>query len=376
MLAGGTDPLYRAALASGHRQYILVEVLDGNGNVLPLPGEFTSEETGGLLIGGGGVSATLTSRVTRRATVILPQGMYPALPDGLVAPYGNRLRIWRGIEFADGSLYRWVVFTGRIQRPVLTPDAIVTVPAADRAYEVAEFGFAVPEDSQPGFLVDTEVRRLISDALGDAVFTNFDTFFETVPLLGWESDRAAALDEMATAVGAFWYALADGSFTLRRYPWTVPGTPVITIADGIDGIAAGSPLRDREDVWNSITVTGERADGTAPVYAVAEDNNPASPTYISGSFGRRHRQINLRTPQTQGTAQTAANAYLRRSIALQETWSWEQPPDASLELGDVVAVDMYGRTGVIQVVSGFSIPLDTGSMMTVQAHAQVIGALE
>lgn len=376
MLPGGTDGLYRAALAAGHRVFVMVEVLDGAGNVLPLPAEFTSEETGGLLIGGGSVEATLASRVTRRATVTLPQGMYPALPPDLIAPYGNRLRITRGVEFADGGRYAWVVFTGRIQRPQLSPDGIVTVPAADRAYEVAEFGFAVPEDSQVGDLVDSEVRRLISDALDDAVFTGFDTFSETVPLLNWESDRAAALDEMSTSVGAFWYALADGSFTLRRYPWTVAGSPVVTIADGVDGIAAGSPLRDREDVWNSITVTGERADGSLPVYAVAEDNNPDSPTYVDGTFGRRHKTINLRTPQTQGTAQSAANAWLRRSIALQETWSWLQPPDASLELGDVVQVDMYGRTGVIQVVSGFSLPLDTGSMMTVQAHAQVIGALE
>jgi hypothetical protein len=151
---------------------------------------------------------------------------------------------------------------------------------------------------------------------------------------------------------------------------------VVTLSDGQDGIILGSPLRDRSDVYNSITVTGERADGTTPVIAIAEDNNPASPTYVGGPFGRRHRTINLQTPQTQGTAQTAANAWLRRSIALQETWSWTQPPDASLELGDVVSLDAYGRTGIIQVVSGFSLPLNMDSMMTVQARAQIIGALE
>ena len=375
MLAGGTDGLYRAALAAPHTQYILVEVLDGDGNVLPLPAESVGED-GGLLIEGGLISATLTSRVTRNLTVFVDQSLYPADPGDLLAPYGNRLRVTYGLKFADDSRYAWVAFTGRIQRPLLTPDGRVAVPAADRANEITEAGFVVPENSQAGDTVNSEFIRLVSDALGDAVFGASDTFFQTVPLLEWSTDRAAALDEMATSVGAFWYALADGSFVLRRYPWTVAAVPVVTLSDGPDGLILGSPSRDRSDVYNSITVTGERADGTTPVVAFAEDTNPASPTFVSGPFGRRHRTINLRTPQTQGSAQTAANAWLRRSVALQETWTWNQPPDASLELGDVVTLNAYDRSGVIQVVSGFTLPLEVGGIMTVQAHAQVIGALE
>ena len=375
MLAGGADPLYRAALSTPHTQYVKVDVLDGNGNLLPLPDQSVGED-GGLLIEGGFISATLTSRVTRNLTVFVDQSLYPADPGDLLAPYGNRLTVTYGLKFADGGRYAWTAFTGRIQRPLLTPDGRVAVPAADRANEIIEAGFVVPENSQVGDTVNSEFVRLVSDALGDAVFGASDTFFETVPLLTWSTDRAAALDEMATSVGAFWYALADGSFVLRRYPWTVAASPVVTLSDGQDGMILGSPSRDRSDVNNSITVTGERADGTAPVIALAEDNNPASPTYVSGPFGRRHRTINLQTPQTQGTAQTAANAWLRRSIALQETWTWTQPPDAALELGDVVSLNAYDRSGIIQVVSGFTLPLEVGNPMTVRAHAQVIGALE
>ncbi len=180
---------------------------------------------------------------------------------------------------------------------------------------------------------------------------------------------------MSTTVGAFWYALADGSFVQRYVPWTVPGSPVVSFSDGLNGVMVASPSRDREDVWNSITVTAERADGTPPVFAVAEDTNPLSPTYVNGPFGRRHRLVYLQTPQTQGSAQTAANAYLRRSVALQETWTWSMPPDAALELGDIVTLNAYDRTGIIQVVSGYTLPLEVGAMMTVQAHAQVIGLL-
>lgn len=373
MLPGGADGLYRAALGRPHTRYVKVEVLDGAGNVLPLP-TWSTAPGGGLLFGSGSVSASLQSRVTRRMQITVDESLYPADPGDLLAPYGNRLRAEVGIEFADGSRYAWTVFTGRIQRPVLGPEGTVLVPAADRAYEVAEAGFTVPQNSNVGATVNAQFVQLVSDALPDAVFGVSDQFPQTMPQLTWESDRAYALDEMSTTVGAFWYTLADGSFVQRYVPWTVPGNPVVTFSDGLNGVMVASPSRDREDVWNSITVTAERADGTAPVHALAEDTNPLSPTYVSGPFGRRHRFIHLQTPQTQGSAQTAANAYLRRSVALQETWTWTMPVDASLELGDITSLNAYDRTGIIQVVSGFTLPLGVGSM-TVQAHAQVIGLL-
>lgn len=374
MLPNGLDGLYRAALAGPHTEYVLLEVLDGNGNVLPLP-ERNTAPSGGLLFEAGSVSATLQSRVTRRLQVTVDQSLYPADPGDLLAPYGNRLRATRGIEFADGSRYAWTVFTGRIQRPFLSPDGRVVVPAADRAYEVAEAGFLVPQNSSVGATVNAQFTLLVAGALPSALFGASDVFPQPMPQLTWESDRAAALDEISTSVGAFWYCLADGRFVQRYVPWTIPGNPILTLSDGLNGTIAASPSRDREDVWNSITVTSERADGTAPVFAVAEDMNPESPTYVNGPFGRRHKPVYLQTPQTQGTAQTAANAYLRRSVALQETWTWQQPPDAALELGDVVTLDAYDRTGIIQVVSGFTLPLEVGGMMTVEAHAQIIGLL-
>lgn len=378
MLTGGLDPLYRRALAAPHTEYVLVEVLDGDGNVLTVPRANRADPAvnGLKALAGSSVNATLSSRVSRTMTLVVDQSLYPAAPGDLLAPYGNRLRATRGIVFADGNRYAWTVFTGRIQEATLAPDGTCVVPAADRSLEVAEFGFRVPTNSQAGDTVFTEFVRLVSDALDDAVFGTSDVFTQTVPQLTWESDRAGAIDEMATSVGAFWYPLADGSFVLRRYAWTVPSPPLLTLSDGRGGVLVGSPSRDRSGVWNSIGVSGERADGSVPVFAVAEDNNPGSATYVNGPFGLRHRHVSLQTPQTQGSAQTAANDWLRRSVGLFETWQWSQPPDAALELGDVVSLNAFGRSGIIQVVSGFTMPLSPGDMMTVQAHAQIVGALE
>jgi hypothetical protein len=373
MLPGGTDPLYRRALAAPHEEYVLVEVLDGDGNLLPVPRGSQAPDGGLLFLEGSSVNATLTSRVSRTCTLVVDESLYPAAPDDLLNPYGNRLRVTRGIRFADGRTYAWIIFTGRIQQPVLAPDGTCTVPAADRALEVAEAGFTVPQNSQVGATVSSEFVHLVSDALVDAVFGASDVFTLPVPALTWESDRAGAVEEISTSVGAFWYPLATGDFVQRRYAWTVPADPVVFLRDGQGGLIMGSPSRDRDSVYNSISVSGERFDGSTPVFALAEDLDPASPTFVNGPFGRRNLPVRLQTPQTQGSAQSAANDYLRRSIGLYETWRWTQPVDAALELGDVASLDAYGRAGIIQVVSAFSIPLDPGGMMSVQAHAQIIG---
>jgi hypothetical protein len=374
MLTGGLDDGYRNALAGPHTRYVLVEVLDGTGAVLAPPDDRVGDD-GGLAFIGGTVTATLASRVTRTLSLTVDQALYPALSTDLLAPYGNQLRATMGIQFADGNRYAWVCFVGRIQSANLTPSGTCQVECSDYADKVQEAGFLVPSNSQAGNSVNSEFVRLVSDGVPGAVFGTSDTFAQTVPVLTWDQDRSAAIDEMATTVGAYWYCLADGSFVMRRVPWTVPGNPILTLSDGAAGTILGEPERLRSDVWNSITVTGERADGTPPVYAIAEDTNPDSPTYVLGPFGRRHKPIRLQTPATQGSAQSAAQDYLRTSIALFETWAWTQPPDAALELGDIVSLNAYDRTGIIQVVSGFRLPLEVSASMEVRAHAQVLGVI-
>ena len=368
MLDRGLDPMYRAALATSHQAYVKVEVLDGLQNVLESDLVFT----------GGSVSATLTSRISRQCQLTVSEGLYPYLATDLLAPYGNMIRATRGIEFADGTRFAWIVFVGRIQDATLNDDGTCAVQAADFAADVLENRFVRPENSQPSNTVTDETIRLITEGFAQAQFGQVDSFAEPVRARTWQIDRGQALDEITTSVGAFWYPLADGRFTLRRYPWTVPGTPVVTYSDtGKLGSVSGSrAARSRSDVYNSLTVTGERLNGDPAVYALAQDTNAASTTYINGNFGRRHQMLRLQTPGSIGAAQAAANENLKRLIGLVDVWGWEMSPDAALELGDVVQLDVRERTGIIQVVAGFRIPLDLSGPMTCVGRAQIADILE
>lgn len=367
MLAGGLNPMYRAALATSHEPYLLVEVLDGSQQVLATD----------LVYVAGSVSATLTSRVARTCTIVLEESFYPYEPDGLLAPYGNMIRASRGVRYADGSIIAWTVFVGRIQETTLNADGTCTVYAADFAADVVENKFLTPQNSQAGQIVSTEVYRLIADAFPQAVFEPPQVNNIPVRALTWQLDRGQALDELATSVGAFWYPLADGTFTLRQYPWTVQAFPVITYTDGPSGsVFTSSATRSRETVYNILTVTGERLNGDTAVYASAADTNPANITFVDGNFGRRSQLLRLQTPGTQAAAQAAADDNLRRLVSLVDTWQWDMSPDAALELGDVVQLDLHGMSDIIQVVSSFTIPLDLSGPMRVQGRSQIIGVLE
>jgi hypothetical protein len=358
MLAGGTDVLYRLALAAGHKPILDVEVWRDTTRVVEA-----------LPISTGEVTGTLASRVTRVASGITDGTYYD-----IISPFTDVLRAYRGIEFADGNRYRWQVFGGRITDTMLNEEGLCDFNAEDAAGDVLSRGFTVPGQSTVGAIVSDEVVRVISDAVPGALFGDSDQYEVRVPNLVWEHDRGSALDEMATAVGSFWYALANERFVLRRVPWTVAGAAVLTMRDGEGGTILGSTARkDRSAIYNQVTVTGERLDGSVPVYATVADENPDSLTYVNGPFGVRNKLLNLNTPTSSDVARGAAADYLRHSTALTEAWSFSCIPDAALELGDVLDLEVQGRTVFNQVVASIQMPLMVEGSMSVSCRAQVVG---
>ncbi len=379
MLPGGMDPLYREALAAGHRQYVRIEVWSGDGVPLEssIPQHLRGDPGGGLAVISASVSATLTSRVARNLMLAVSDELYPRLETDLLAPFGNEIRAFSGILLGDGSdQYVWQVFRGKIQDVSMdNTSGTCTVICADRAAEVADNAFVSPQNSQPGNTINLEWQRLIVDALADATFGASDTFAKTIEALTWEFDRASALDEMSRSVGALWYPLANGDFVLRRLPWTFAAPLVFSFTDGEGGtINSFATRRSREAIFNTVTVTGERLNGDAPVHAVAQDTSPGSPTRVTGPFGVKSRVERLQTPSTQGGAQSTAEALLRAYIAPVEEFTLQMVPDAALELGDAGTLALDGRE-VVQVATSFTLPLDLSGNMTVSTRSLVVGGV-
>lgn len=379
MLPGGSDPLYRAVLATGMQHFVRLEVWSGLGVPLAslIPAQRGGEPEGGLCFYNGTVSATLNLRVTRELQFSVPYDMYPTQPTDLLAPFGNEIRAYRGVRLGDGSdVYTWQVFRGRIRQVRQYSTGNVSLVCTDRAADVVDNMFVSPQNSQTPNSVLAEFQRLVVDAVSDATFGASDLFDMQVQPLTWELDRGAALDEMARSVGALWYCLANGDFVMRSYPWTQQQLPVVTLSSQAGGtISSWEALRDRNAIYNVVTVTGERLNGQPPVYGTEADLDPASPTYVYGGFGVRSLLDRLQTVATTGGAVGAARERLAASIAPVEAFQLRCTPDASMELGDAVTLDIDGRQ-VLQVVSALSMPLGVDDDMFLSTRSMVINELE
>lgn len=383
MLAGGTDALYRSVLAAGHNHYARIEVWSGDGvrldTLLPLPqaNQFIGSSEGGLVFLDGNLTANLGNRVARNLTFTVPMDLYPVNPGDLLEPFGNEIRAYRGVLLGDGSdKYVWQVFRGRIRRVSQSSSGSCTVECADRAADVQDVNFVSPRNSTAGDTINNEFQRLIADALPDATFGPSDAFSKTVEPMTWEFERAAALDEMARSVGGLWYPLADGSFVIRRFPWNVATSPVVTLTDVEGGtVLEWTSSRSRDAIFNVVTVTGERLNGDDPVYATATDSTVGSPTNVNGNFGIRSRLERLQTPSTPGGVASTAEELLKTYIAPTEEWTLLVVPDASVELGDVLGLAVARRTGVVQVATSFALPMGLAGGMTISTRSLVVGGV-
>jgi hypothetical protein len=375
--AGGLDAQYRDALARPHLVYSRVDVLDRSGNVLQADLPFID----------GNVRATLSSRVARVLSLSVDRSWFPITSagavdaSGVLAPFGNRIRAYRGIVYGDGSYVRFPAFFGRIETVQMGRSGQVSLSANDLAADVVDAQFEVPEQSNPANTISSEFKRLILEALPDATFGTSDLTGLKIAPVAWQSDRAGALDDMSATAAMTWYPLADGSFVQRLTPWTKPGqTASVTLTDGTN-LAPGAygMISDwaitvsRTGVYNSVVFTSERQDGTAPVYAIVRDTTVTSPTYILGNFGQKPMLVQNQIALTQSQCLAAAQSTLKQAKAITQVWDPVSiVPDASLELGDLLAVRADGVADT-QVITGFTLPLrETGDMsLSLRAYAPV-----
>lgn len=375
--AGGLDAQYRDALTRPHTVYSRVDVLDRQGNVLQ----------SGLPFIDGSIRASLSSRVARVLSLSVDRSWFPLSSDGaidtggLLTPFGNRVRAYRGITYGDGSVVSFPVFYGRIEQVQMSRSGQVGIVANDLAADIVDAQFETPESSVPTNTISVEFRRLISEALDDATFGDSDLTGLKIAPVAWQSDRAQALDDMSATAAMLWYPLADGAFVQRLTPWTKAGQAAsVALTDGT-GLTAGSYgtaadwtiTVSRTSVYNSVVFTSERQDGSAPVYAVIRDTNPASPTYYLGNFGRKPLLVQNQVALTQSQCTTAAQSLLKQATAITQVWDPVTiVPDASLELGDLVDMAADGAADT-QVITGFTLPLrETGDMsLSLRAYAPV-----
>lgn len=371
MMPEGLLGSYRAAYNSAHTPVFRVEVWNQTEQLAVLP-ELIS----------GDVKCSLTSQVTRRGTLVVPASLMPRDEGDLLAPFGNRLRIYRGIR-AGTREFMFRVFTGLIVDADRKPRQPCTIAFADRAIEVDENDFEHAEQAITSHTIVEEIVRLIREGVPDAEFGRHDVLGSRVASQVFDDSRSNACDQLGEAGGAFWYALAEGQFVVRRVPWTFQPDgadvePVVVYSERGDyyGTSFGTitdygASMSRSNVFNVVVGVADQPNGSEPTRATVRDTNPASPTYVGGKFGRRVLRAELPSAATNAVVRHGAETVRRRSRSSAEALPWEMVPDPALELGDVAQVEFDGRRR-LRVIADFNVPLVESGVMSVVGRPIVL----
>lgn len=352
-----TTTLYQTVLRQPHKRVHRVDVYDIDG----LPRLL------GVQVHGGSVDARLTNRVTRAADFTLSADLYPDDPDDPLSPEFAVAHIYAGIGYGDGTEEVFQVFKGRITDVARANSGEVSFQCDDLAADVIGFRFEQPRTTTAGMTV-AEIQALILEALPQATFGTNDVVDQATPQLTWDEDRGSALDDLANALGARWYALGNGDFVVRVFNYE-PGPVAQTLFDGPQGLLNRATVsRSRQGVANSIVVVSERTDGSAPVRVPTRDISPSSPTFFGGRFGRVSQIIKVQTPLNATQAQVFGQTQLAASTALTSQWDINITPDHSLEPGDTVDLRHRGLLAT-QLIDSINYPLDATTDMRITTRS-------
>lgn len=287
----------------------------------------------------------------------------------LTMPYGNEIRLWRGVVMPSGSEYLLCQGTFGIQDAEVDYIAGgIKVSGIDRGRRVTDDRFPFARTLDQSSVVGT-LRQLLMESTPWAGVGAFGLSDRATGPLTWAQDREGACKDLAASIGGECYTEPFGDFILAPVPDMASPT-VWTVRAG-DGGALVAPARklSRQGVYNAVVVTSSAADAaevsssqTATGRTAIADDDLYSPTWRDGPFGQVVTYYSSPFVKTQDQADTAAAAILRNQLGLSRSVSFESAVNPALEAGDVIAVDYGGGLVERHILDRIVMPLGTGSM--------------
>lgn len=338
MLSGGDDPRYRS-LVNGHNEPVFrAEVWKGGVRV-------DTYGDAGLPILSGTMIATLGNRVTRTAVVRTDPALFPWAAGDLLDPFEAELRLFAGLRGGAGEPFMYPIFRGICDCSIDSSEATMAINATDLVEPILAARFDTPYSVDGGQLVTTQVLSLVRDSYPEIILGDFEETYATTTAASWDSDRGAALDDLAELAGCHWYLRADGALMLRVIPWSAktydPADVVATFVDGA-GLLSATTGTGRDNLYNQVVVSVEVANGEDPIYVSVVDDDPGSRTYVNGPLGYRTLTATS-VASSEAEAERVARSLLARSLSRSVDWTARTKVDPSLELGDICRLEVFGR---------------------------------
>lgn len=318
-------------------------------------------------------------------------GIAPLVPSDPLAPYGNEIRIRRGIVYSpagvvspgpglmsypgfypnpESEIEQELVSLGvfRIDQATVTDSIgglVIQITGQDRSARVIDARFEGPYQVASGTNYADAILAVLLIAIPELVYDFATTSYTTPVLVAQEGeDRWKFAQDMAAAIGMTLYFDGDGKCILR--PVTSTTTQVVAeYAEGERGLLIDiNRAWSRQGTFNRLIVTGENTSETAPARGVATDLTPGSPTYYYGQFGACPAFYSTPFVTTDAQAADVAAAMLSKQIGTTQQINFTGIVNPALEPDDVLMIGRE-RAGINEahILDQVTIPLSaTGSM--------------
>jgi hypothetical protein len=348
-----TTPQFRQSLAQSHQRVTTVDAY--------YAGALTRSA---LPVADGAVTLDRGSTVRRTLSLTISDvALLPWEASDPLAVYGQTLTVATGIRYGNGAEELVPLGTFRIDEPEANVYAgPITLTGKSLECAIQDDNFLAPATTRGYSTCVDAITGFIQQTIPAAVVVNqtSDNRNPACAVSTWDAQasRWEAVTQIATAMHAEIYVDALGRFVIRDFPNPLTDPVVWDIAEGEGGtLMSAARKMSRASVCNAVVVSGENASSnTAPVSAVAYDDEPTSPTRWTGPYGHVPKFYSSSLLTTVGACQAVADSMLFDAIAPNIQTSITALPNPALEAGDCVRVAYAGRKELF-IVQSVSIPL-------------------
>lgn len=329
----------------------------------------------------GDVTFDVNSDVNGTASLTLDQ------PFENINPYAHEVYLERGVQYANGvTEYVGLGYfrVNSVEDTYISRDdfdgAAIKVSCEDRMANLRDARVVSPIQFGSGASVSSVLDFLVQDVM-PGVSTVYDTTnwpggTASTTLLGSDhvvdQDRLKFIQELVLAYGKICYFDYAGRFVVKDAP-TNSGATIFDINAGLNGVlVSASRTISRDGVYNGVVATGEAAGEAPPVYGIALEDDPLSPTFWGGAFGKVPMFFTSSFLVTSGQCSNAAANILATRHGLPYTVKLGMVPNPALEAWDLVKVTYAEGLNENHIIDTITYSLAIDGEMQIQTRKQFI----
>ncbi len=326
--------------------------------------EGTKLVAGNIPVIDGSVTASRKGNARRTFDCSIALNAWESLP---VDPYKSRVKIRMGLEIRPGVDQTFPQGVFRVDSVRREWTGGLSLSGTSLESYVIDDRFFTPRTPPLGNSTIAAISALILESIPDAIFLVQGTKDKAVGMTApWERERWEAVTALSDSIDAETYCNGEGVFVIANKPSldVASQVPVWKVNAGPDGVLISESLNlTRNKVYNAVVASGQSSDqDVPPVWDVATDDDPNSPTWWGGPFGHVTRFYANPNFTTKEQCTTAARHMLQEAIVEDREVNFTMLPMRALEPGDVIEVTLMDGTVENHLVDEVTYPFGLSDM--------------